>query len=113
MDAANKKMGNNGIRDEKGQFLPTHPPLSPGRPKGSRNKFTLIKDEMAEIWTEAGGKKRFRKLFVENFPLALKYIVAILPKKIEEEDLSAHGNLNFFMAMCKRAGIAVDSEPES
>lgn len=58
----------------------------PGRPKGSKNKFTLIKEQMAEVWHEEMGKERFRALFTKDertFIRALKEIIAILPKEID------------------------------
>ncbi len=56
----------------------------PGRPKGSKNKYTLIKEELAEVWQEEGGKERFRQLFNGNqteFLKALDRIISILPKE--------------------------------
>ena len=56
----------------------------PGRPKGSKNKFTLVKEEIAEVWQEEGGKERFRSLFNGNpkdFLNALDRIISILPKE--------------------------------
>lgn len=55
----------------------------PGRPKGLKNKFTLIKQDMLEVWEEENGKERFRELFKgpqKDFLRALDKIVAILPR---------------------------------
>ena len=55
----------------------------PGRPKGSKNRFTLIKEELAEVWHEENGKEKFRSLFNGNpkdFLNALDRIISILPK---------------------------------
>lgn len=56
----------------------------PGRPKGLKNRFTLIKQDMLEVWEEEKGKERFRELFKgtqKDFIKALEKIVAILPKE--------------------------------
>lgn len=56
----------------------------PGRPKGSKNKFTRIKEELVEIWHAEKGKERFRELFhgsQADFLKALDRIIAILPKE--------------------------------
>ena len=56
----------------------------PGRPKGSKNKFTLIKEQLAEVWEEEGGKERFRGLFKgsqKDFVMALDKIISISPKE--------------------------------
>lgn len=53
-----------------------------GREIGSKNRFTLIKEEMMEIWEEESGKEHFRELFKEHFNRALMHIVSILPKDI-------------------------------
>ena len=56
----------------------------PGRPKGSKNKFTLIKEQLVEVWEEEGGKERFRELFKgsqKDFIMALDKIITILPKE--------------------------------
>lgn len=63
---------------------------SPGRPKGSKNRFTVIKEQMAEIFEEEGGKEAFRKFFKSQFPKALDKIIAIMPK--EQEDKSTTNN---------------------
>ena len=65
-----------------------------GRPKGSVNKFTQIKQEMADAWQEEGGKEHFKKLFnKKQFIQALKYITVIMPKeaivKTEDKDGNA------------------------
>lgn len=55
----------------------------PGRPKGLKNRFTQIKQDMLEVWHEENGKERFRELFKggqRSFIKALEKIVAILPK---------------------------------
>lgn len=64
----------------------------PGRPVGSKNKFTLIKEQMAEIWGEADGKKKFKELFKDDFPRALDKLIAIMPK--EKEESSTVNNFN-------------------
>ena len=56
----------------------------PGRPKGVKNKFTLIRRDLLEVWEEENGKERFRELFngsKKDFLKALEKIIAILPKE--------------------------------
>lgn len=57
----------------------------PGRPPGAKNKFTLIKEQIAEVWAEKEGKKKFAKLFDEDFVKALDRTIAILPKETEDK----------------------------
>lgn len=56
----------------------------PGRPRGSLNKFTQIKNDMLEVWIEEDGKEKFRQLFKgteRDFLKALGAILALLPKE--------------------------------
>ncbi len=55
----------------------------PGRPIGSKNKFTLIKEQMAELWQEENCKEKFRGIINsgdKSFMIALREIISILPK---------------------------------
>ncbi len=60
----------------------------PGRPKGLKNKFSQIKDDILEIWEQEDGKERLRELiqnankndFIKIFGL----IVSLLPKDAVE-----------------------------
>ncbi len=85
-------------QDEVKQSLPNQNPVEhlgeygvnggPGRPKGSKNKFTQIKHDFVEVWQEENGKERFRELFKgdkRDFLKALEMIVSILPKESMEE----------------------------
>ena len=59
----------------------------PGRPKGLKNKHTLIKQEMLEVWLEEQGKERFRELFKgtkTDFIKALEKIIAVMPKELAD-----------------------------
>jgi hypothetical protein len=58
----------------------------PGRPRGSLNKFTRIKQDMAAVWEEENGKEHFRRLFRGGkFTLALKLLVSIMPKNVRHD----------------------------
>ena len=49
-----------------------------------KNKFTLIKRDMLEVWEEENGKERFRELFKgspKDFLRALEKIVSIMPRE--------------------------------
>ena len=78
-----KKTTENDNFDKNGKFANGNQ-IGQGRPKGSKNKFTLIKEQMVEVWEEEGGKERFRELFrgsKKEFLQALDRIIAILPKE--------------------------------
>lgn len=53
----------------------------PGRPVGSKNRFTLIKESMLDIYQEENGKEHFRLFFRKEFSRALDKIIAIMPKE--------------------------------
>ncbi len=60
----------------------------PGRPPGLKNRYSLIKQDMLEVWQEEGGKERFRELFkgdMRDFLKALEKIVAIMPREVDLE----------------------------
>lgn len=60
----------------------------PGRPKGSKNKYTLLKEEILEVWEEERGKERFKALFTgstRDFTKALEIILSLIPKEQPEE----------------------------
>jgi len=60
----------------------------PGRPKGLKNKYTLIKKDLLDAWTECNGKERFKELLRgsrSDFVKALDKIIAILPKDLAED----------------------------
>ena len=71
--------------DKLGQYAVTG---GPGRPKGLKNKFTQIKEEILEVWEEEDGKERLRELFKGNnkndFIKILSLIISLLPKEPEE-----------------------------
>lgn len=56
----------------------------PGRGKGTKNKFTLIKEEIAEIWEEAGLKAELLKQLTKDKSYTRKFvrevIIPILPR---------------------------------
>ena len=53
-----------------------------GRPKGCLSKFTRIKEDIADIWAEEGGKGRFSELFKNkaHFFKLMHFVISILPK---------------------------------
>lgn len=73
------------VRDSNGQFLPGHPPLNEGRPKGSKNKFTKIKEEIASLWEEGAMKKQILLLLQD--PKEAKEILKIMTSLMPKEDV--------------------------
>lgn len=71
--------------DKLGQYAVTG---GPGRPKGLKNKFTQIKEDILAVWEEEDGKERLRELFKGNnkndFIKILTLIISLLPKEPEE-----------------------------
>ncbi len=56
----------------------------PGRPKGLKNRYSLIKNEILDVWEEEKGKEKFRQLLnsgTRDYIKALHIIVALLPKE--------------------------------
>ena len=72
------------IRNKKGQY---EKGVAPGRPKGSRNKSSIIKDELLDLFKEKKVKGRIGMLLDSKNPNHLKWfvdgIIRILPKEIE------------------------------
>ncbi|WP_347270365.1 hypothetical protein [Rhizorhabdus histidinilytica] len=68
------------MRDERGRFIV--PPVSPGRPKGSRNKLgeAFLEDMLAD-WQEHG-KKAIATVRDERPQDYLKVVASILPKEL-------------------------------
>lgn len=69
----------------------------PGRPPGSKNKFTLIKEEMVDIWHESNGKEKLKEMFEaspDKFLKALDRIISILPKEALV-DQSTHTQITY------------------
>lgn len=67
---------------ENGQFAVGNR-MSPGRPKGSKNRYTVIKEEIADLWLEEDVKESIRDLMKDKSYLK-KFIkdivIPILPK---------------------------------
>lgn len=62
----------------------------PGRPKGSLNKFSRLKEDILEVWEEEGGKEKFRSLFKgtsRDFIKALDIIIRLMPKDEPDDQL--------------------------
>ena len=75
---------------KKGQIKPGQVLNPKGRPKGSKNKFTLFKQEVIDLWEEEGGKEKLRELFKDNknFFKVLDRMIAVCPKEplIKQEE---------------------------
>ena len=91
---SDKEMVTNGktevLRDEKGRFVQGHP--QSGRPVGTLNRFSQMKNDLLEAWKTSKGKKRFLEMLnsqdKEDFKWAVERIINILPKEhlIDVED---------------------------
>lgn len=68
------------VRDSIGRFLPGQSGNRNGRPKGSKNKFTELKDVFLEALEEVGGKE-YVKLVARTDPKTFLTLVAkMLPR---------------------------------
>jgi hypothetical protein len=86
----------------------------PGRPKGLKNKFTRIKEDMLDVWHEEGGKEKFRTMFRDKHEKAVDKIISILPREIEVDASLDEGTQGFFYKMAQKAGlIPQDNAPEA
>lgn len=85
-----QSVGKRGGRDSKGRFLPGS---NPDRSRlGCPNKFTLIKQEIAEVWPEIKGKRRlkdFAKLSNRNFAKFMDWIVTLAKERNNGNKLEA------------------------
>ncbi len=75
----------------------------PGRPKGSKNKFTSIKEQMLEVWEEENGKNHFKRLFHasnRDFIKALELILSLMPKELCEQTDGRNASIIY---LCKMA----------
>lgn len=73
----------------------------PGRPPGMKNKFTLLKEEMIDVWYEKSGKKKFEEYFEKHFDKALDKIIQIMPKDKDDQPISqgiTYNVVNFIVA---------------
>ncbi|MCK4248922.1 MAG: hypothetical protein KAX15_04005 [Candidatus Omnitrophica bacterium] len=57
----------------------------PGRPKGSKNKFTKIKEAIADAFFAVGGKDRLIKesKSKQGFRYLMKDVVSLMPKETQ------------------------------
>lgn len=56
-----------------------------GRPVGSKNKFSKIREDWLKAFYKGGGTKLFMKLQKEDLGAFLKLGVMMLPKEVEAE----------------------------
>ena len=65
----------------------------PGRPKGSKNKFTVIKELIAQTFFDVKGPERLKELAKTRlgFRLLMKDIVKLMPKEFKIEGGSGSG----------------------
>ena len=84
----------------------------PGRKPGIPNKFTMIKQQMVEVWEEEIGKEKFRAMFLKKFPHALDRIISIMPKETSVDAKIDITNKNFFYQMAQKAGL-LDADGQS
>lgn len=101
------------MRDEHGRFIV--PPVSPGRPKGSRNKLgEAFLSDMLEDWT-VNGKAAIETVRSEKPDQYIKVVASILPKEVkvsvnEFDDLTDDQlarQLAAIASQLARAGVAI------
>jgi hypothetical protein len=56
-----------------------------GRPKGSKNKFTLLKNAFLEAFEEIGGKDALVKWAEQNKSKFYEFLVRLFPKELKAE----------------------------
>jgi len=61
-----------------------------GRPKGSKNKFSKIREDWLKAYQKNGGVKLFSKLIKDDLPTFMKIGVQMFPK---EMDVSLDGKV--------------------
>ncbi len=69
-------------RDAKGRLLPGNP--YGGRPKGSLNRFTKLRNDIADVFKAVGGKERLiaiAKKSDREFLQVVDRIISVLPKE--------------------------------
>ena len=54
-----------------------------GRPKGSKNKFTLLKNAFLEAFEEIGGKDALVKWAEQNRGKFYEFLVRLFPKELK------------------------------
>ncbi len=87
-----RTVSNGDFRDTNGRFTAGNP----GKPEGAVNKFTRIKEQLAEVFDEINGKqmtKDFAKTGNRNFARFLDHIVALAGKQNGESNHPAIINI--------------------
>ena len=102
-------------RGENGRFLPGNK-ASPGRPRGSRNRFAeQFVDDLADEWTERG----VQALKELSGPDLVKAAIAVLPKDVlvsmqdqrESWVINAQPNLSL-EEWAEKHGVSYQGQPE-
>ncbi len=82
-----KKSGKRAARDRKGRFLKGQPG-GPGRPKGSKNRYTDLKASFLAVLGELGGEE-WMKETAEKYPVEFMRMLARMLPKATDIDLRA------------------------
>ena len=88
-----------------------------GRPKGSKNKFTRIREELAELFAEEGVKEKLRKMIQNDnkrdLITVLDRILAVLPRDplIRQEE-HTHYEVRFTNSPSGRDTLPASSDAE-
>jgi hypothetical protein len=56
-----------------------------GRPKGSKNSFTKIREDWLKAYHKGGGEKLFSRLLAEDFLTFMKIGVSMVPKEVHAD----------------------------
>jgi hypothetical protein len=106
-----KKTGK--IRDRQGHFAPGNAG-GPGRPKGSQNRFTTLKDEFVLVYAEHGGQEALVKLLQDDPKTYFGLMRDLFPKEMKqtiEAHTLEHIGVSETLALAEEAVAASDAVP--
>ena len=85
-----RAVNNRGVAENSHLFQPGQSGNPNGRPVGSKNKFTLVKQQLVELFEEEQVKEKLREWIKSGRRRDLKefmnFVISILPREIEGSD---------------------------
>jgi len=82
MNGDDRKKG----RDDKGRWTAGNP----GRKKGSRDKFSTLKNEFVKVFEQHGGPARLAELMAKSPEKYFEFLVRLQPKEIVADVTTSH-----------------------
>ena len=73
-------------RDEKGRWTAGNP----GRKKGSKDKFSTLKNEFVKVFEEHGGPAKLAELMAQHPEKYFEFLVRLQPKEIIADVTTSH-----------------------